>query len=99
MWDEAIDESTGTKYEVESTHEDGRFRLWEDQTRSLLSSDARGTAWVAFVLFDERGNVEAMQRRKPSTVNRIVRERGGWNRAGHSERDGRQHKLPHDEVL
>jgi hypothetical protein len=39
-----------------------------------------------------------MQRRQPSTVLRLVNERGGWHRSGHGEM-GRQHKLPIDVVF
>jgi hypothetical protein len=94
---------TGTKYEVKSTSREirsgpGRFRLFEGQTRSLLASDARGTAWYVFVLFDGEAGVLRMQRRRPSTVASTVRDRGGWNRSGHDSQ-GRQHKLPWSEVF
>jgi len=105
-WFDAVLEDRGTKYEVKSTSvrigddypADGRFRLWRAQLRSLLSSDAQGTAWVAFVLFDEDAGVAHIQRRRPSTVWRIVRERGGWNDSGHDRYD-EQHKLPFDAVV
>jgi len=98
-WYDAVNPRTGAKYESKSTHEGGRFRLWEDQIRSLIASNARGTAWVAFVLLDGSGSVVDVQRREPGTVLEIVNERGGWNRAGHEERDGCQHKLPAEEVM
>lgn len=93
--------SRPAKYEVKSTSTtvgekypgDGRFRVWESQTRSLLSSDARGVAWYVFVLMDEEAGVLRMRKAKPSTVSRWVRERGGWNKSGH-ESMGRQHKIP-----
>ncbi|WP_121822828.1 hypothetical protein [Halostella salina] len=106
-WYDAVNDGTGTKYEVKSTSKRigddypaaGRFRLWRDQHRSLQASDASGVAWYAFVLLDDDGNVVEIQRRKPATVGAIVRERGGWNLAGHTERDGPQHKLPWTEVV
>lgn len=91
-WYDCVNPRTGTKYEVKST-DGGRFRLWEDQIRSLRASDARGTAWVAFVLLDG-GNVVDLARKEPATVAKIVAERSGWNRAGHEKREGRQYKLP-----
>jgi hypothetical protein len=103
-WYDAINPRTGAKTEVKSTHralEDGsvgRFRLWRDQHRSLRASDASGVAWYAFVLLDDSDSVVDVVRAKPSTVGRLVRESGDWNRAGHSERDGPQHKLPWTEV-
>ena len=75
----------------------GRFRLWEDQHRSLTASDGQATAWYAFVLLSGTGEVVDVRRMKPSTVTEIVG--GDWNRADHAERDGRQHKLPADEVF
>ncbi|MBV0903924.1 hypothetical protein [Haloarcula salina] len=95
-----------TKYEVKSTQStigedypaDGRFRVWEGQTRSLVASDAQGTAWYAFVLFDEDAGLLRIQRRRPSTVLSVVQERGGWNESGH-ESMGRQHKLPIETVI
>jgi len=98
-WYDAVHPERGTKYEVKSTHTGGRFRLWEGQVRSLVASDGQGTAWIAFVLLDANGNVVDVQRRKPSTVLQLVNDRGGFNRAGHQERDSRQHKLPEEEVM
>lgn len=105
-WFDAVLEASGTKYEVKSTGmrigdeypAPGRFRLRRDQTRSLVASDAQGTAWYAFVLFDEDAGEAYIQRRRPATVAGIVEDRGGWNEAGHDEFD-RQHKLPYDEVV
>lgn len=93
--------SRPTKYEVKSTATsigqkypgDGRFRVWESQTRSLIASDANAVAWYAFVLLDENVGAIRIQRMKPSTVNSIVQERGGWNNSGH-ESMGKQHKIP-----
>jgi hypothetical protein len=103
-WD--LRTESGTKYQVKSTSTEigekypgsGRFRVWQGQHRSLVASDAVGTAWYAFVLLDEDRGVLRIQRRRPSTVGRIVRERGGWNRSGH-ESQGRQHKLPWETVV
>jgi hypothetical protein len=98
--------NTPAKTEVKSTSTtvgekypgDGRFRLWEGQTRSLLSSDARGVAWYAFVLLDEDAGVLRIRRAEPSTVSGWVADRGGWNQSGH-ESQGRQHKLPYGVVF
>lgn len=76
----------------------GRFRLRLDQLRSLLSSDASGVAWIVFVVFDYDAGVIRLRRAKPSTVSGWVRERGGWNEAGHQEFE-KQHKLPITEVF
>jgi hypothetical protein len=102
----------GTKYEVKSTHaevgdeypSEGRFRLWEDQHTSLTSAEASGTAWYAFVLFSEEDEVLGIQRRKPSTVTRIVRDIAledgePWSVSEHRERQTRQKKIPWSEVM
>ncbi|WP_162562457.1 hypothetical protein [Salinigranum rubrum] len=96
-WYDCVNPRTGTKYEVKSTHEtlasgaSGRFRLWEDQHRSLTVSDGQVTAWYVFVLLSETGEVVEVRRMKPSTVTEIVD--GEWNQAGHRKRKSRQHKL------
>lgn len=95
-----------TKIEVKSAHRRvgddypaaGRFRVRRDQHRSLAASDGQSTAWYAFVLFDEETGDVVIQKRRPSTVTKIVDERGGWNRAGHEEFD-EQHKLPIGTVI
>lgn len=105
-WYDVVLETTGAKTEVKSCWRrvgdahpaDGRFRLRRDQLRSLLSSNASGTAWVAFVLFDENTGEARVRRVTPSTAWGWVNERGGWNEAGHDEFDY-QHKLPWDEVF
>lgn len=105
-WYDCVLSSTGAKTEVKSCVSEvgekypapGRFRLRADQTRSLLSSDASGVAWYAFVLVDLDAGVLRFRRAKPSTVSRWVRERGGWNEAGHEEFD-RQHKHPYSVVF
>ena len=108
-WYDVVVDRTGTKYEVKSTSTrigedypaDGRFRVWQGQIRSLINSRHAGddgTAWVAFVLFDEDGNPVRVRRLHPETVLRIVHDRGGWNTSGHEEM-GRQHKLPIEAVF
>ena len=105
-WYDAVDTDTGAKYEVKSATREigdeyparGRFRVRRDQTRSLLSSDARGTAWYVFVLIDDPEGVIRFRRMRPSTVSSIVRERGGWNQAGHEEFE-EQMKLPISAVI
>ncbi|WP_338905229.1 hypothetical protein [Salinibaculum marinum] len=72
-WYDAVHPSTGTKYEVKSTHRTvdngatGRFRLWEDQHRSLAGAEGSDgqTAYYAFVLLDVDGEVVDVQRRHP----------------------------------
>jgi len=105
-WYDCVDPSTGTKYEVKSTHRTlangagGRFRLWSDQHRSLAAADGQATAWYVFVLLDSSGNVADMRRMRPATVTKLVHANGGtWNRAGHTERESEQHKIPHTEVF
>jgi hypothetical protein len=98
--------SRTTKYQVKSTQstigEDypaaGRFRVWETQTRSLIASDAQATAWYAFVLFDDSNGSLRIRRMRPSTVNDLVQNLGGWGPSGHQSQ-GRQHKLPIGEVF
>lgn len=106
-WYDCRNQRTGTKFEVKSTRtsidgEDpstfvdvaGRFRLWRSQVRSLLASDARGTAWIVFVLFDEDRTPVALKRMRPGTVSSLVDE---WNESGHEM--GPQHKVPISEVF
>ena len=79
--------------------EPGRFRLWEDQHRSIVGYDAQPdkTGWYVFVLKDEQGTPQVMSRVEPSTVTGLVG--GEWNDASHEGRDARQYKLPIDEVF
>ena len=104
-WYDAVLESTGTKYQVKSTAEDGatsgsaEFRLWETDHRSLVGSDAQGTAWYTFVLFSKRDGLQEVRRMKPSTVTKIVQEFGGWNESGHRDKNSRQVKLPQELVM
>lgn len=105
-WYDAINPRTSAKHEVKSVREvvdgrdkdefvptTGRVRLWEGQTRSLVSSDANGTAWIDFVLFDEDRTPTDHRRMKPGTVLKLVNSLGGWDAAGHDEK-GRQKKIP-----
>lgn len=92
-WYDAVNPRTGAKYQIKSAESERRFRLWE-QHRSLTRSEGANAAWYVFL-----ASGEGMRRMKPTTVTRIVNERGGWNRANHELRDSRQHKLPVDEVL
>jgi len=107
-WYDCVHPERGTKYEVKSTHvalddgSTGRFRLWRDQHRSLTASQGapNQTAWYAFVLLDEDGDVVDVRRMHPTTVTSIVRdEDGGWNRSGHLLRRSRQHKIPWPQIL
>ena len=94
-WYDCINPRTGAKYQVKSAQRDRRFRLWSDQHRSLVASDANGVAWYVFVT-----SGEDPRRVKPSTVTKWVNERGGWNKANHELRPGAlQHKLPVSEVF
>jgi hypothetical protein len=96
---------SGTKYEVKSTETElangapGRFRLWADQHRSLLSSSANGAAWYVFVLFEDSG-IRDIRRARPTTVTRLVQDvgNGQWDLSGHT-RGEQQQKLPWTEVF
>lgn len=109
-WYDCVDESTGTKYEVKSTHRvidtrdpdefvggDGRFRLWYDQHRKLAARDGQkgSAAWYAFVLLDDAGDVIDHRRMHPTTVTPLVRDLlGGWDVANHEQRQSEQQKIP-----
>ena len=103
-WYDGVLESTGTKYEVKSTHSEigssysanGRFRPRRDQLRSVRASDASGVAWVVFVLYDHNGGVVRLRRMKPSTVQRTLVD--SWNDAGHADFQ-KQHKVPFGQVF
>jgi hypothetical protein len=100
---------TEARYEVKSANatvgsgngetEAGRFRLWEDQHRSLVGYDAQPdlAGWYVFVYSDAQGTPQVMRRVEPSTVTKLVD--GRWNDASHEGRDSRQYKLPIDEVF
>lgn len=102
---DAINPRTDARYEIKSTRptvgsdysNEGRFRLWQDQHRSIVAYDAQPdlTGWYVFVRFDESGTPREMRRVEPSTVTQLV---DGWNESGH-ERGARQHKLPLSEVF
>lgn len=105
-WYDCQDEDSGIKYEVKSTSSEignkypsvGRFRLWQDNHRSLASSHAGNSAWYAFVYLDEKNGLIKIRRRRPPTVTRIIHERNGWNHSGH-KRGERQVKLPPSAVM
>lgn len=105
-WYDCVDKDSGTKYEVKSTSSrigddypaKGRFRLWKAQHLSLAISEGQNMAWYAFVFLDESTGTLKIQRRKPTTVTKIVNERGGWYDSGHSSK-GKQYKLPVSEVF
>jgi len=107
-WYDCVDRDSGVKYEVKSTSSEinssryrarGRFRLWQEQHRSMAASQgANGVGWYAFVLLELDEGVIRIQRRKPSTITRIVNDRGGWNQSGH-ETKGKQHKIPISSVM
>ncbi|GAB3315204.1 hypothetical protein [Haloplanus salinarum] len=100
---------TQARYEVKSANatvgsgngetEDGRFRLWEDQHRSIVGYDAQPdlAGWYVFVRCDRQGTPQVMRRVEPSTVTKLVD--GRWNDASHEGRDARQYKLPIGEVF
>jgi hypothetical protein len=100
---------TKSRYEVKSANarvgsggtdtEPGRFRLWEDQHRSIVGYDAQPdrTGWYVFVYSNAQGTPQVMRRVEPSTVTNLVG--GAWNESGHEGREARQHKLPIDEVF
>ena len=93
-WCDAVDPVTGEKYEIKSAQPERRFRLWANNHRSLSASGAQnGEAWYIF-LTDNRPMIKA----KSTEVTEWVNERGGWNKAGHSRRDGKQLKIPVDWV-
>lgn len=94
-WCDATNPRTGARYEVKSASTSAtrpRFRLWEDQHRSLTRAANHAAAWYVFVYGGE------MTRRRPSTVTEVVNDRGGWNRSGH-RRGARQLKVPVEELL
>jgi len=104
-WFDLRHPTTGAKYQVKSTTSkigeyylnEGRFRIWQSQNKSMMGSDNANIAWYAFVLFDKNSGYLYVQRRKPKTVNKIVRESGGWNESGHDM--GRQYKVRIPDVI
>jgi len=97
-WCDLVNPRNGTKHEVKVSQPNRRFRVWEDNHRSLTASDGQGTAWYHFLVVTSSGNVVDERKAKPSTITRIVNERGGWNTSGH-ERGSRQHKIPVGELF
>lgn len=102
-WHDGVDPD-GIKYEIKSAQEtvsagdnkteSGRFRLWEDQHRSLTASKGQiGEAYYVFIV----SNREAVKV-SATEVTEWVNELDGWNKAGHSRRDSRQKKIPVDFV-
>jgi hypothetical protein len=81
------------------TTEPGRFRLWEDQHRSIVGYDSQPdrTGWYVFLRSDADGLPLQIRRVEPSTVTKLVDAR--WNDASHEGRDARQYKLPIDDVF
>lgn len=110
-WYDCINPRTGAKHEVKSVRTEidgrdedsyvpttGRVRLWEGQVRSLIASDAQGTAWIDFVLFDKDRTPKEHRRMKPGTALKLVNELGGWDDASHEDK-GRQKKIPWPEIF
>lgn len=100
-WCDLTNPRTGARYEVKSAqrrHDDGepgRFRLWEDQHRSLMAAESGGVAaWYVFVTDDGA----TYTRRSVTQVGQVVNDRGGWNKSGHA-RGSRQKKVPIGELI
>ena len=100
-WCDLTNPRTGARYEVKSAERDrdsgreGRFRLWEDQHRSLRAADAAGSAaWYVFVTDDGA----TYTRRRVSHVSEVIADHGGWNESGH-RRGSRQLKIPVSELI
>lgn len=90
-WHDAVDPATNQKHQIKSAQEGRRFRLWEQQHRSLTAS--AGQLDGAYYLFVVSG--KPILKVDARTVTEWVRDRGGWNKAGHSGRPGdRQLKIP-----
>lgn len=95
-WCDLTNPRSGARYEVKSAERtlesgrEGRFRLWEDQHRSLLAANSGGSAaWYVFVT--DGGSTYT--RRGVTHVSQVVNDRGGWNKSGH-RRGSRQLKVP-----
>jgi len=103
-WFDLVNPRTGSKYQVKRAESQqgfdaGRFRVFRGPHRSLTASDGQATAWYVFVLYGRYGDERrAIQRRKPSTVTKIVAEMGGWSESGHSEYAAEK-KIPVDRVI
>ena len=97
-WCDAINPRTGSRHEVKTCLPGKRFRLWEDNHRSLAAAHGQNAAWYYFVVVTKSGNVVREKRMKAPTVTRLVNERGGWNKSGH-RRGSRQLKIPESEIF
>jgi hypothetical protein len=97
-WCDLRNPRTGSAHEVKVAEPGRRFRLWEDQHRSLAAAHGQNAAWYQFLVVVDSGNVLKERRAHVPTVTRIVSERGGWNQSGH-KRESRQHKLPVSEIF
>ena len=97
-WCDLVNPRTGSKHEVKVAAPGRRFRIWEDNHRSLTASDGQNVAWYDFLVVTMDDRVVEGRRMKPSTVTQIVRDRGGWNTSGHA-RGSRQHKIPVGEIF
>ena len=87
----------GKPVEVKSTMpgEDGRFRIWELDHHKV----AQQQGYYVFVLYRRagRGVVPiSMKRKQATTVTKLIPH---WNKAGHELKDGRQYKLPPEEIF
>jgi hypothetical protein len=88
------DSYTWTDEEGNKQEEEPRFRLWEDQHRSLTASEGQlGEAYYIFIV-SNREAVEVLA----SEVTEWVNDRGGWNDASHDIRESRQLKIPTEYV-
>jgi len=110
-WYDLVNPRTNTKHEVKSTEkrheiekgsnrqggkgEKGRFRLYESQHRSLVSSDNNNVAWYHFVLLDSNGNINDHRKMKPTSVTQLVEQ---WSKTSHKEIN-REYKLPYSKVF
>lgn len=92
-WCDLQNPRTGARHEVKVALPNRRFRVWKDNHRSLVSSNAAGTAWYDFLVMSRSGRITDHRRMQPTTVSRIVDELGGWNESGHA-RGSYQKKIP-----
>lgn len=90
LWDPGAQ----TPYQVKAATERAsgrppRVRLWEEDHQKMR----RFNGWYVFALYSRGGELEEMVRVLTGTVTKAVDDRGGWNRAGHRNMEGRQLKL------
>jgi|GEM_PF-2184495 hypothetical protein len=97
-WCDLRNPRTNSAHEVKVCEPNRRFRIWEDNHRSLTTADGQNAAWYHFLVVTDGGNVIEERRMKATTVTKLVRERGGWNESGH-ERGSRQLKIPESEIF